>query len=487
MIKIKVFNYQTGEFQETSLTPESKPQRNCLIGRTANCDVILESPDVSRSHAKIQVQKGEYSYTDFGSANGSSLNSQDVKANQSYPLKVGDLLRIADFVLLIETIEATSSGGETSVLMKRLENNEWVKGDLTVRCVRITDETVDVKTFTFMADPPMRFSHKPGQFVTLDLSINGESILRSYSISSTPSRSHTLDITVKRVLAAPDVPQASAGLVSNWLHDHLKVGDFIKLSGPFGKFTCALMPPTKLLMISAGSGITPIMSMSRWIADLVIPTDIVFYHCARSPQDIIFRQELEMMSARLPNFHLAISTTRSPVGHPWYGLTGRLTASVLQSIAPDFQERTIYVCGPNGFMQTTKDLLAGLNFSMQNYYEESFGTPKKATLDKAIIPDASPVPIASNGHSSKAIVLFAQSKKEIWGDGSESILEMAEQEGVKIRSNCRQGVCGACKKRKLEGEVKYNSEPDALETDDQAAGYVLTCVACPVGRVVIEA
>lgn len=495
MIKIKVFNYQTGEFQETSLTPESKPQQECLIGRTANCDVFLESPDVSRSHAKIQVQKGEYSFTDLGSANGSSLNSQNVKANQSCPLKVGDLLRIADFVLLIEAIEATPSSGETSVLRKRLESNEWVKGDLTVRCVRITDETADVKTFTFIANPTVRFSHKPGQFVTLDLTINGESILRSYSISSAPSRSHTLEITVKRVPAAPDVPQAASGLVSNWLHDHLKVGDSIKLSGPFGKFTCAPIPPTKLLMISAGSGITPMMSMSRWIADLVIPADIVFYHCARSPQDIIFRQELEMMSARLPNFHLAISTTRSLLGQPWYGLTGRLTASVLQSIAPDFQERTIYVCGPNSFMQATKDLLTGLNFPMQNYYEESFGAPKKSAVAKpaavnpAVIPNALPValPVGSNGHSSQAIVVFAKSNKEISGDGSESILELAEQEGVKIRSNCRQGVCGACKKRKLEGDVRYESEPDALEPDDQAGGYVLTCVACPVGRVVIEA
>jgi glycine betaine catabolism B len=485
MIKIKVFNYQTGEFQETSLSPESKPQRECLIGRTANCDVILENPDISRDHAKIQVQKGAYSFTDLGSANGSSLNSQDVKANQSYPLKVGDLLRIADFVLLIESIGATLSGGETSVLMKRLERNEWVKGDLNVRCVRITDETADVKTFTFMADPSIRFSHKPVQFITLDLNINGESVLRSYSISSPPSRSHTLEITVKRVPASPDVPQAPSGLVSNWLHDHLNVGDSIKLSGPFGKFTCAPIPPTKLLMISAGSGITPMMSMSRWITDLVIPADIVFYHCARSPQDIIFRQELEMMSARSPNFHLVISTTRSPLGQPWYGLTGRLTASVLQSIAPDFQERTVYVCGPNGFMKTTKDLLAGLNFPMQNYYEESFGASKKITPAKAAIPNAPPV--ASNGHSSKAIVVFSQSAKQTSGDGSESILELAEQEGVKIRSNCRQGVCGTCKKRKLEGEVKYDSQPDALEPDDQAAGYVLTCVACPVGRVVIEA
>jgi glycine betaine catabolism B len=481
MIKLKVFNYQTNQFQEACLTPESKPQQECLIGRAAHCDLVLESPDVSRNHVKIQGQKGEYCLTDLGSANGSSLNGQAIKTHKSYALKVGDLLGIADFVLLIETIDANSSASEASVVIKQPENHEWTKGDLSVRCVRITDETPDTKTFTFVASPPVRFSHKPGQFVTLELNINEESILRSYSISSPPSRSHSLEITVKRVPA--DSPQLPCGLVSNWLHDRLQVGDFVNLSGPLGKFTCAPTPPPKLLLLSAGSGITPMMSMSRWIADLVMPADIVFYHCARTPQDIIFRQELELMSARLPNFHLALSTTQSPLGQSWYGLTGRLNASVLHTIAADFLERTVYVCGPHGFMQGTKELLTGLNFPMHNYYEESFGAPSKPA---PAIPHASPSK-PTDAVSRSPLVVFSKSAKEISGDGSESILELAEQAGIKIRSNCRQGVCGACKKHKLTGEVRYETEPDALEPEDRDAGYVLTCVACPVGRVVIEA
>jgi glycine betaine catabolism B len=479
-MKIKVFNYQTSQFQEVSLTPDRQPQQECLIGRAASCDLVLESTDISRNHAKIHGQQGKYFFTDLGSANGSSLNSLNVKANQSYLLKAGDLLRIADFVLLIETLDIAPASGETSVLMKPLENNEWTKGDLNVRCVRITDETADAKTFTFTADPPVRFNHKPGQFVTLELEINHESVLRSYSISSSPTRSHTLEITVKRVPASSS--QAPAGLVSNWLHDRLKVGDVIKLSGSFGKFTCAPQPPPKLLLLSAGSGITPMMSMSRWIADLALSTDIIFYHCARTPQDIIFRQELEMMSARLPNFHLAMAVTRSPLGQPWYGFTGRLTPSVLQSIAPDVLERTAYVCGSSGFMQATQSLLKDLNFPMQNYYEESFGAPSKKAPALPKVPQPTPE------HANKSpLVVFSQSAKEVAGDGSESILELAEQEGIKIRSNCRQGVCGACKKRKSEGEIRYDSNPDALEPGDREAGYVLTCVACPVGRVVIEA
>ncbi|HEY9624584.1 MAG TPA: FHA domain-containing protein [Crinalium sp.] len=519
MLKIKLLNYPTGDLQETVLTPETMLNHECIIGRTSSCNLILDSLDVSRVHGRIQFLKGEYYYTDLGSANGSFINNQAVKVNQSYSLKMDDLIRIGDFILFVEAIETTSSKGETSIWQKLNGDRQyWTKGDLTVRCVRITNETSDVKTFVFVAEPLVLFDYKPGQFVTLEFDINGEEVLRSYSISSTPSRPHTLEITVKRVAAPANAADVPAGLVSNWLHDNLHVGSQVKLKGPLGKFTCLPTPAQKLLFISAGSGITPMMSMSRWLADTAAESDVVFFHCARTARDIIFRQELEMMATRLPNFRLAISTTRPDVGHPWFGFTGRLTETMLRAIAPDFQERTVYVCGPNEFMQSTKDMLEHLNFPMQNYYEESFGAPKKAKRDREVRGDGegrevalvgagameaalmlatSPSPLSPisppsspspSSPSSPPLIVFAQSGKEVdWDEEAESILELAEQEGIKIRSNCRQGVCGACKKRKLEGEIRYESSPDALDDDEQAAGYVLTCVASPVGRVVIDA
>lgn len=479
MLKLKVFNYQNGDLQETTLVPETMPNHECSIGRAASCNLVLDSLDVSRIHSQIKFEQSAYHYTDLGSANGSRINNDTVQPNQSYVLNAGDLIQIGDFVILIEKVEMMASGGETSV-WKRAGEWHWTKGELTVRCVRIVDETADVKTFTFVAEPAVQFDYQPGQFVTLELKINGEEVSRSYSISSTPSRPHTLEITVKRVPAPTDSPHVSAGLVSNWLHDHLQVGDQIKLNGPFGKFTCLPNLPTKLLLISAGSGITPMMSMSRWIADRVADADVVFFHCARTPRDLIFRQELEMMASRLANFRLAVSTTRTELGQPWLGFTGRLTAAMLHLIAPDWQERTVYVCGPDGFMENTKSLLEGLNFPMQNYYEESFGTPKKAVPIAA--PVSNPTPI-----SDTLKVIFAQSGKEVAADGSASILELAEQAGVKIRSSCKQGVCGACKKRKLSGEIKYESEPDGLDQSEQNAGYILPCIAAPVGQVAIEA
>ena len=408
--------------------------------------------------------------------------------------------------------------------------SRWLKGDLVVRCISIIDETQDVKTFRFVADPPVLFTYKPGQFVTLDLEINNEQISRSYSISSTPSRPHTLEITVKRVPPPPDsasvVPK---GLVSNWLHDNMTVGTTINLSGPLGKFTCFANPSQKLLLISAGSGITPMMSMSRWLCDTGANCDIVFFHSARSPRDIVFRYELELMSAQHPNFHLLVSTTRKEIGHSWLSLTGRINAAMLQVVVPDFRERTVYVCGPDTFMHSVKELLESIDFPMQNYYEESFGPPAKKsksekpkqqvaasnkphtapppvvhglkelmrnlprdTTPKSNVGSATPVSAPTKSvptvlSSSQTAVIFLKSSKEVSGDGEESILSLAELEGVKIRSSCRAGVCGSCKKRKLKGEIRVEGEPEALEESDHQDGYILTCISYPIGRVEIDA
>ncbi len=515
MLKLKVFNYQTGEFQQKTLTPETHPQGKCVIGRTEECDVILISPDASRLHGSIKFQNNQYHYTDLGSANGSRLNNQALKPHQSFPLKPEDLVGIGDFVLLIAAIEVPIQGSvQPAVAEQANQDNDrspqdlpyWTKGELTVCCVRITNETPDVKTFTFTAIPPVLFQYKPGQFVTLELNIQGEPVSRSYSISSSPARPHVLEITVKRVPAAPDSSNLPAGLVSNWLHDTLKVGTLLRLNGAMGKFVCLPKPDQKLLFISAGSGITPVMSMSRWIADIAIDCDVVFFHCTRTPQDVIFRQELELMATRLPKFRLALSTTRQEPGLLWYGWTGRLEEFMLKAIAPDFQERTVYVCGPDNFMKGVKTMLEALGFPMENYYQESFGAPKKTkpqvptpdvashSIQQQITPRSpldsaasSPPSSTPKSLSAQASVYFAQSKKEAVFQDVESILELAEQEGIKIRSNCRQGICGSCRKRKLEGEVRYDAEPEALEPSDREAGYILTCVACPIGKVVLEA
>ena len=526
--------------------PENQLNQECLMGRDERCCIVLDDTLASRTHGKIAFRNGNYFYADLGSRNGSKVNNEDAKLNQEYPLKPSDTITVGNHLLHITKIPGMSSGGGgtpqqlltpeqymplATIAPDSLET--WTKGVKQVKCVQIIDETADAKTFTFVADPPVKFSYQPGQFLTLNLDINGKSVKRSYSISSTPSRPHSIEVTVKRVPAPRDVPDAPPGLVSNWLHDNMKVGSQIEVNAPVGKFTNFANPSAKLFLISAGSGVTPMMSMSRWICDTVSNVDIVFLNSARSPEDIIFRQELEMMTARYPNFKLAITVTRPVPGQPWYGYTGRINETILPAIAPDYKDRTVYVCGPSPFMEATKELLAKIDFPMENYYEESFGgakKKKKATPAAAptgdqtsifqpvttppVTPQREPVSVASNppavpptviesaptppsappsppaaapepqpaaAKSSSPMVVLSKSGQEIACDGEESILDVAEAEGADLPFGCRMGACGACKVKKLEGEVVYDDDVDCEE------GSILACVARPVNRVVIEA
>ncbi len=519
-IKIKAVNGETGEFKEKLLTLTNGMQRECLLGRHPSCDLVLDSEEVSRIHGRILCQDGQCFFTDLGSTDGSQIDAQEVGINQVYPLKQNNLLRIGGFVLTIAKIPAnenTSPIQSTAepVAVASSQPLQGRSGELTVRCIQVIAETHDVKTFRFVAEPTVLFSYKPGQFVTLDLEIEGKKVMRSYSISSTPTRPHILEITVKRVPPPTDVADAPPGLVSNWLHDNISVGSQVKLKGPMGNFTCVDNQAQKLLFISAGSGITPMMSMSRWLCDTGANVDVVFIHSARSARDLIFRHELESMAARHDNFKLAVTTTRSDPGQAWVGYTGRLNEVMLQAIAPDFLERTVYVCGPNPFMKGVKTMLEPLGFPMENYHEESFGRPKRKPSVKEKQGDEVTKVVEAEmcmeeGYSHKfsptqehhsesatekreittlvnatmcesPVVVFDKLGKEIPCDEEDTILELADQEGIELPSGCRMGACGACKLPLLAGEVNYDDDPDC------DPGYLLTCIAKPVGRVVIKA
>jgi ferredoxin-NADP reductase/ferredoxin len=312
------------------------------------------------------------------------------------------------------------------------------------------------------------------------------------------------------------------------MHDHLKVGDRVKLiGGALGHFTCLPNLAPKLLLISAGSGITPMMSMSRWVQDTLADCDVIFLHSARTPDDIIFRAELETMAAQLPNFHLAVTLTQPPLNRAWMGLTGRISSSLLQMVAPDLLDRSVYVCGPEGFMESMRLLLENMKFPMQNYQEESFGRSKKTkpapreaastvwrtepetiiaqngnghhaerlsahtpTSNRSTPTQLAPVNKAAGGKASvdvAPVVHFMKAERQVLADDTASILELAEQEGIQIRHACRVGACGACKVRVHQGTVRYDTPPAALTAADQQAGYALACVAYAKGSLVIEA
>ncbi len=416
----------------------------------------------------IYFYERHYYFIDLASSDGSRINNQEIEVTQSYLLKPDDVIHIGDFLLLIEEMQLEE---HQSKIQSKSQVKAWRSPELIGRCVRVIDETPDVKTFTFVAEPSVEFTYQPGQFVTLNLEINGKTIKRAYSISSTPSRPHSIDITVKRATPPNNVPEAPPGLVSNWLHDNLQAGSQVKIGSPLGDFSCIERPSSKILFISAGSGITPMMSMSRWLLDTNAGSDIVFFHSARTADDIVFRQELELMTSRYANFQLATTLTREDSNLSPGGRVGRFSKTMLSEIAPDFVERTVYVCGSEAFTQQVKEILQELKFPMENYYAESFGKPKKKKENQLQLQKTT---------VSQTLVM-AKSGIELVYDSEDTILETAEKEGIELPSMCKMGACHKCKLRLLEGEVRYDEEPECEE------GQILTCIAQPVGRVVIEA
>jgi ferredoxin-NADP reductase len=143
----------------------------------------------------------------------------------------------------------------SNTFLNPVTTQTWANGRHIVRCVKVIQETWDVRTFCFMADQPILFFFKPGQFVTLELDIDGEQVMRSYTISSSPSVPYSFSVTIKRV---------PGGRVSNWLHDTLQEGQELAVHGPVGLFNAIDAPSPKVLYLSGGVGITPVMSMARW-------------------------------------------------------------------------------------------------------------------------------------------------------------------------------------------------------------------------------
>ncbi|HOE43965.1 MAG TPA: hybrid-cluster NAD(P)-dependent oxidoreductase [Rhodoferax sp.] len=391
-----------------------------------------------------------------------------------------------------------------SATLKLATENLWKRGKTPVVCVAVIPETHDVKTFVFQAVQPVLFVYQPGQFATLELPIEGKTVRRSYTISSSPSRPHALSVTVKRV---------PGGLVSNWLHDNMKVGFQFPLLGPHGEFTCFNAPAEKLLLIAAGSGVTPIMSMLRWLADTCSTADIVFINNIRTPADIIFRNELKYLGMRLGGtLKMGLIPSSVEAGQAWNGPVCRFSKHLLQLWAPDFVEREVFVCGPSGYMDAVRTTLKQIGFPADRYHQESFGGPAPAqkvvnatteAIAAIVAPAPAPAPaakaasvrveapvvqapVASKAEANIELV-FSISSKTVKVTSGDFILDVAEEHGIVLPSSCRAGNCGTCKVKKTEGNVEMDNQ-QALGEADLSEGFVLACVgrACS-RRVVLEA
>lgn len=509
-----------------SKNAEVVPMRAGLtIGRSPQSGIQVEDSMISRTHAELLLEGDTFVLRDR-SANGTTHNGKRLAPGDKVPLRDGDRIGFAHYA----DCEIHVQLGVKAAVPQRPQAPQpepapkpptptpqplpgvnipvWSKGQTDLRVADIIDEAPGVRTYRFVGLTPQIFSYKPGQFVTLFLEIDGKKVARSYSLSSTPSRPHVLEITVKRV---------PGGLVSNWLADNLKLGDRVRIGSPAGKFTCFDYPSDKMLFIGAGSGVTPLMSMTRWVIDTIADVDIRFLLAARTPDDIIFHRELEYLSARHSGFQCAVTITRLKGGSdPWLGYTGHISRAMLDLVAPDLKDRHVFLCGPPQFADAVRQLLTDIGFPISQFHTESFVpgrvgpevkqaprdvAPGTSTIER-VKAEAAPVhvPVQAPAHASapapkeqpapepagQFTVKFAKAGISVKTTGEASLLELAENNGIEIPYQCRSGGCGECRVRCLSGKVEMMTD-DGLQVLDpgERSKYVLTCVGTPRSNVEI--
>ncbi len=339
-----------------------------------------------------------------------------------------------------------------------------------LECAMVVPDVADTATFTFRAPSGAWFDSQPGQFVTLDLPVPGGNVQRTYTISSSPSRPLSISVTVK-------AQQDSVG--TRWLLDHLRPGMRLKAYGPSGIFSFHRHPAKKYLFVSAGSGITPMMSMTTWAWDSGEMPDIVFVHAARRPSDIIFRERLEQFANRVPGLQLRFTVEEPDPFRAWPGYLGRLNQIMLGLMAPDYLEREVFCCGPEPFMQGVRDMLNALGYDMARYHQESFGAPVKTEAEAPVLADVTPAEGAA------AEIAFTLSGRTGPCGETDTVLAVAKRAGLNIPSGCTFGLCGTCRVRKTEGEV-HMVHNGGISEEDVAEGWILACCSHPMGKVAVE-
>lgn len=339
--------------------------------------------------------------------------------------------------------------------------------DETLMCLDVHQETHDVKSFTFASPEGKHFKFEAGQYFLFDFPTDVEGDARCYSISSSPHRLNAFTVTVKRV---------AGGSVSNWLHDNMSAGMTVKGQGPLGHFVRPKTSGKKLLLLSGGSGITPVMSITRDVADCYEPTDIIFLHAARSPLDLIFRRELECLTSRTKGLRLLFLPETVQGELFWPGLTGRISPEFLSLAVPDIAERIVMCCGPAPFMTAARSITAALGVPPSNYIEESF--------DAAVINEPRldiEVQLAGKVYQ----VEFTKQKRTLEVSSDQTVLAAAKKGSVRLPSSCSNGVCGTCKSKLVSGAVEMNHN-GGIRQREIDAGLFLPCCSKPLSDLVIE-
>ncbi|OYW13325.1 MAG: hypothetical protein B7X02_02435, partial [Rhodospirillales bacterium 12-54-5] len=252
------------------------------------------------------------------------------------------------------------------------------------------------------------------------------------------------------------------------MDDLLKVGEQIDVGGPVGKFTFTGAEADSIVLLSAGVGITPMMSIARYLTEQSWPGDIFFVYTCHFLADFIFADELAALAKQNPKLHLLVTISK-PEGSDWKGPRGRITKEWLAASIPDLAARRVHVCGPPSMMEATKAMLTEVGVAPERLKTEVFGTVKPA-------PAAPGTTAAPSAPATGPLVTFSKNNKSARIRGGQTVLELSEELSIGIENSCRIGTCGLCKVKMTSGEVTMAVE-DSLDADDKTNGIILACQA----------
>lgn len=332
----------------------------------------------------------------------------------------------------------------------RLANPLWSARELRGRILQVRRETEDSATLVIKPGWGFGFDYQPGQYIGIGLLVDGRWRWRSYSLTSSPATgksgsAKTVTITVK---AMPE------GFLSTHLVAGVQPGTIVRLAAPQGNFVLPDPAPSSILFLTAGSGITPVMSMLRTLVRRNQIGDIVHLHSAPTEADAMFRGELTALAADHPGYRLRLRETRT---------RGRLDLARLDDEVPDWRERQAWACGPEGMLAQAEKVWSAAGIG-DRLHLERFAVAKAA-------------PSGTGG-----TVTFARSGRAVAADAATSLMEAGEGAGVQMPFGCRMGICQSCVVSLVDGHVRD------LRTgrEHEPGTRIQTCVSAASGDCVVD-
>ncbi|MFZ1321275.1 MAG: 2Fe-2S iron-sulfur cluster-binding protein [Ignavibacteria bacterium] len=318
------------------------------------------------------------------------------------------------------------------------------------------------------------FEYKQGQFLSVQISIDGKDYRREYSLCSSPHSENTYEIASKNV---------KDGIVSNYFFNNLKEGDTILSYPPQGKFFTELNPRNKknYVMIAGGSGITPVISIIKSVLYAEPESHVILYYGNNSEDVIMFKDELDELQNKYSD-RFKLNHTVMESGAEWNGMKGFINTADLDKILIDTDnkvqlEKEFFICGPGEMMELVKNHLIEKNYPKEKIHIEYFDAPVSPN-PVALSEDTEEVN-EENIKDRKIKVILNDSEHEVFVPEGSVILDAVIAQDLDPPFSCRSGICTTCRAKLYSGKVKMD-EREGLSDSEIDDGYILTCQSHPL-------